>query len=139
MRGDEDYSGLDARANPNLFCIQVDNVVAASGYQFWFTDATASFSENCETSAVEDLLLEAEIKVFPNPAGRKFKVQSSKFRVEDAVIELYDLNGGKLFEKRIPHGSENIEIDVSRLQTGMYFCKISTDRKSITKKLIIQK
>ncbi|TNF42503.1 MAG: T9SS type A sorting domain-containing protein, partial [Bacteroidetes bacterium] len=84
--------------------------------------------------------------IYPNPATDKFKVQSSGacpttggFRVEKAKIEIYDLNGRKLLEKPFPEGNKKIEVDVSHLKNGVYFCKLSTKKESVTKKLIIQK
>ncbi len=75
----------------------------------------------------------------PNPARNKCKVQSSMFKVEDTTIELYDLNGRKLLKKHIPAGIETLEIDVSSLKSGVYFCQLSINGKSTTTKLIIQK
>ena len=60
-------------------------------------------------------------------------------KVEDAKIEIYDLNGGLLLNKQFPAGTEEIEIDVSGLQSGIYFCKLITEKGNATKKLIIQK
>ena len=137
MQGDENYAGLDARVNPNLLCIQVDDAVASSGYQFWYKDAMASYSENCNSSALEDRLSETEIKIFPNPAQNKFSVQSSKFRVGDATIELFDLNGIKHLEKQISLDSINLEVDVSQIINGIYFCKIRFDNKYVTRKIIV--
>jgi photosystem II stability/assembly factor-like uncharacterized protein len=77
--------------------------------------------------------------IFPNPVRDKFKVQSLKFQVEDAKIEVYNLNSRKLLEKQIPAGNETIEVDVSLLQSGIYFCKLITEKGNATKKLIIQK
>ncbi len=82
---------------------------------------------------------EADFVIYPNPAGSKFKVQSLKFKVGGATLELYDLNGRKLLEKQIPKGSEIAEINVDYLQSGIYFCRISSEGYSVTKKLIIKK
>ena len=77
--------------------------------------------------------------IFPNPAKNKFEVRSSMFQVDQCRIELYDLNGKKLLEKHFPAQTENIEMDVSPLESGVYFCQICTDENSMTKKIIIQK
>ena len=79
------------------------------------------------------------ITIFPNPAVDKFQVHNSGFRVSTATIELYDLNGKKLLEKDIPKGTKIIEIDVSSLDSGVYFCKLNTENHSVTKKVIIKK
>ena len=60
-------------------------------------------------------------------------------KVEDAHIEIYDLNGRKLLEKQISAGTGEIEIDVSHLKSGVYFCKLITEKANATKKLMIQK
>jgi len=49
------------------------------------------------------------------------------------------LDGRKLIEKSIRKGQESTEIDVSDLESGIYFCRMYTDKGSATKKLIIQK
>ena len=61
------------------------------------------------------------------------------FKVQNCRIELFDLFGRKLIEKQIPAGTKNVEIDVSGLKRGVYLCKVSTEKYSATKKLIIQK
>ncbi len=80
----------------------------------------------------------SDITVYPNPVNDVFEVRSSEFKVKNANIELFDLNGRKLLSKNIRKGNVNIEIDVSHLENGMYFCKISINKKSSTKKLIIE-
>jgi photosystem II stability/assembly factor-like uncharacterized protein len=80
-----------------------------------------------------------QFEIYPNPAGDKFKVQSSEFKVEDAKIEIYDLNGRMLTEKILQAGNENTEIEVSHLKNGVYFCRLIVDEKNTIKKLIIQK
>ena len=102
------------------------------------TQQTYSVVFTIPTSTV-DFSLKNTIKLYPNPVGRKFKIQSSKFKVEGALIEIYNLNGDKLLQKLISKGTETTEIDVSSFPNGIYFCKLCTENESVTKKLIIQK
>ena len=95
----------------------------------------------------------ADYIIFPNPAGKEFKVQSPpagqaslKFKVSRATLEIFDLNGRKLLEKQIParpaggpKGTEEFTVDVSHLNSGLYFCRVRTEKGSVTKKLMIQK
>jgi len=99
-----------------------------------------------EISGIGDGVETMPFEILPNPAKDKFTVQSQKFfegmpsaKVEDAHIEIYDLNGRKLLEKQIKSGSETIEIDVSHLKSGVYFCRLITEKANATKKLMIQK
>jgi len=85
-------------------------------------------------------------EIFPNPAVSVVSCQLSVVSSESAVVEIYDLNGKKLLEKQIPArpsggpaGTETVEINVSHLKSGVYFCKLNTEKYSITKKLLIQK
>ncbi|PKN97205.1 MAG: hypothetical protein CVU43_17575 [Chloroflexi bacterium HGW-Chloroflexi-5] len=80
-----------------------------------------------------------QFKIYPNPARKKFGVRSLEFVVNSGTLEIYDLNGRKLIEEQIPKGSETIEIDVSSLESGVYFCRLISENKSSTQKLIIQK
>ncbi len=99
-----------------------------------------------EVSAIGDEVERMKFEIYPNPAVDEFGVSSSEFGVESCTIELFDLNGKKLLEKHIPArpaggpaGTETVEIDVSRLKSGVYFCRVSSEKYSVTKKLIIQK
>ncbi|HYX10294.1 MAG TPA: T9SS type A sorting domain-containing protein [Bacteroidales bacterium] len=84
-------------------------------------------------------LSELEFQLFPNPAKGKFRVQSQLFKGENVIVEIFDLNGRKILNNNFPAGREKIEIDVNHLQSGVYVCKLSTENKSVTKKIIVQK
>lgn len=43
-------TNLDAQNNPDLLCIQVDDVTLAEGYAGWLKDATASYNVNCNSN-----------------------------------------------------------------------------------------
>ena len=82
------------------------------------------------------------IVIFPNPVRDKFEVRSGEFGIE--LIEVYDLTGKKLIEKHIPTrpaggpaGNDNIEVDVSGIEPGMYVCKIMVEGMFLSKKIII--
>jgi len=138
MQGDEEYAGLDARVNPNLLCIQVDDAAASSGYQFWYKDATAGYSEDCGLGVVEDLFSASDILLYPNPVRNEFRVLSSEFQVSRATLQLFGVDGRMLLEKQIPKGSEEITVDVRSLHSGLYFCRITVGNKSATKKVAIE-
>jgi hypothetical protein len=69
----------------------------------------------------------------------KFTVQGLKFKGEGAELQIYNLLGRRLLERQIPGGTETVEFDVSHAQSGVYCCRIISDHKSVTRKLIIQK
>jgi hypothetical protein len=77
--------------------------------------------------------------VYPNPTNGKFEARMPGIGIIGARFEIFDLHGRKLIKKQIPTGTESIEIDVSSLQSGIYFCRLISENTSATKKLIIQK
>jgi len=87
-------------------------------------------------TSILDMNLINEIMLFPNPTENKLKIQGLKFKFENTSIEIYNLNGRKLLEQEISAGVETAEIDVSNLQSGVYYCKISGNNKQVVKKWI---
>jgi hypothetical protein len=67
------------------------------------------------------------------------RVAGCGLRVDAVTVELFDLNGRKLLEKYFPAGNETMEIDVSGLVNGVYYCRLIVEENNTIKKLIIQK
>jgi len=77
-------------------------------------------------------------EVFPNPTHDKFRVEGLGFRDQDVTIALFDLSGRKILEKYIPAGTDRMEIDVHSLENGVYFCRLFSNKRSETRKVLIQ-
>ena len=76
-------------------------------------------------SSVEENIFSSGITVFPNPATTEIKVQSSKFKVQS--VEVLDVVGMKhLTPNRSPSGEGSALINISGLNSGMYFLRIKT-------------
>lgn len=92
-------------------------------------------------SGVEDKVEPWKFELYPNPAVSIVTLRPARILKGggSAVVEIYNLNGKKLLEKQIHAGTEAVEIDVSGLNSGVYFCRINTKEYSSTKKIIIQK
>ena len=73
------------------------------------------------------------IKLFPNPTKDKLSI-NSEYIISN--IEIFDIYGRKVFETK----ETNTEIDVSNLNKGIYFMRItdSSDKTTI-KKFVVQK
>jgi len=87
-----------------------------------------------------------EVNLYPNPAETRFKVHIERRHAAsipasspDACrIELVDLSGKQVIHEQFLAGNETIEIDVTKLQSGIYFCRVVTEIGSLTKKVVIQ-
>jgi len=77
----------------------------------------------CPTVNMKEHLDYDFINVFPNPNIGNFRIKCSNFRIDD--IEIFDIIGTKLEAKSMMQIAEDeIIIDISHLQSGMYFLKI---------------
>lgn len=75
--------------------------------------------------ANQNLKLEYNISIFPNPVEDYTRLVFHDYLPEKAVIELYNANGGKLFTARIYQESM---IDLSILSAGVYMYQIQDGR-----------
>jgi len=71
--------------------------------------------------------------IYPNPINSKFKIQNSKF-FGLATVKVLDLIGNEV--KRFELLNEKAEIDISELNSGIYFLNIETEKGIFTTKLI---
>ncbi|MEM6514758.1 MAG: T9SS type A sorting domain-containing protein [Bacteroidota bacterium] len=84
---------------------------------------------NCATLSVEDDFLSNEISIFPNPFSSDLNIQSKRL-IED--VKLFDSMGREIEIK-----SENGKISgLSKLNTGVYFLKVKSDDKTVTRTLL---
>lgn len=87
---------------------------------------------------LNELLKEDEFYLFPNPNSGIFNVLSPVFSNKSAILEISDITGKKLVEKRIS-GCEETVVNVSSLKSGVYVCKILYENEFAIKKMVIQK
>lgn len=72
------------------------------------------------------------ISMYPNPANNNFAITGLE---QEAKVQIHDMNGKLILAKEQYTGGN---IDVSQLQTGVYFVKIASDNKSTTEKLVVE-
>lgn len=92
----------------------------APGFISYFTNVLLSTPEN-------NL---ADLKIFPNPATDRLFIKSSE---NELSISVTDINGRVVIPTE---KSVSSQIDVSALNTGMYFLNITSSEGNITKKFI---
>lgn len=111
---------------------------AATGNMFFkYKDITSTLS-------VADLGKKGTFGIYPNPTKQDKKV-NILFDVKEAAskngtVELFDFSGKKVYEMAIMNqsGFSAQEIDLSRLNSGVYLVKISYGGQTETKKLIVK-
>jgi len=124
------YNGI---GNPNLTCIEVDNV-PYSNTNWTNIDAQTSFSTNCPSSCSTVGLNEyhhSNFNIYPNPALEQLTIDT-----ELAIrnVSILDITG-----KIITMTSQQSKlIDVVDLPSGIYFIKVITEEETMTKKFMKQ-
>ncbi|QQX76620.1 MULTISPECIES: T9SS type A sorting domain-containing protein [Aequorivita] len=76
-----------------------------------------------------------DLNIYPNPTSETITVQSSQM-VSETTISLYDIQGKVLLTEKIIPQNGMLTMNVSSLENGVYFVKISSEGNSVVKKLL---
>ena len=103
-------------------------------YTMYFSNEVSA--PNCEELlkdpfSEDDLI---EVRAFPNPVTNYLKLQSDQ-DFENAFIRVVDINGRVLSSKRIQKNLKEIELDMSMVQSGIYFIQIRKSKKMLIKQI----
>lgn len=117
----EDYAGQTIQ-------IRMDGTTGLGQFSDIAIDNISVFEENLSLN--EQTL--GRIKIYPNPFQDVVKIKLPTNETSKTLI--YNLNG-KIISESHQH-SENYKLDVSSLSSGIYFLKISTENRTIVKRII---
>ncbi|NQX97778.1 MAG: T9SS type A sorting domain-containing protein, partial [Flavobacteriales bacterium] len=124
------FSYFKTTTNPNLTCIEVDNV-AYSTTNWTNIDATASFNTNCSsTVGVNEQADNLSLSIYPNPTANKLEIRNLKSPITN--ISIIDVTG-KTVKTIIGNVST---VNVSELTRGIYFIQIQTEKGMVNSKFI---
>jgi hypothetical protein len=77
-------------------------------------------------------------EAYPNPASTEVWIRYNLIADKNPVLALYDVFGKKIREEKIQTSPGMIKIDVSQMNSGIYFYAVKTEgRMSSVKKLIV--
>ena len=97
-----------------------------------------------------------QLKVYPNPAsvivnvkfpeyleitGEKSGMSSSSvyYQWKSSSLEVYNIEGKKVFEREIPKSQQQLEMEISNWQKGLYYFRLVCDKQTVaSEKVIIQ-
>ncbi len=118
-----------------------------------YTITLSAYSELCDTTVIfeetvnvvitntQDLNLDFNVNIFPNPNDGKFNLTIESLESNDYEINLYDLNGRQLnyFSLKNISGTTNQVFDLQHLSEGIYFVKIKTQTGVLVEKIVVEK
>jgi hypothetical protein len=124
---------MSAGDNPNLSCIQVDNVNYANSQMCidpigsgWCKDETAFYSENCSLGIEE--FATVEVSIYPNPTQELLSIDSP-LKIDE--VKIYSVSGTLILKT-----FKTEEIDITKFSQGIYLAKISVQNEIISKRFI---
>lgn len=113
-----------------------DIVEAEAGIYFNFNEPiyTNEYSTTIgATAGVTDVIADSFV-IYPNPASSKITLQMKN--ILDADVTVTDVLGKTVIAFKV-QGAQ-LDIDVSSLNSGLYFVKVAAGGKSVTKKLVVK-
>jgi len=135
--------------NPNLSVCAIDFVceyIFSNGgdIEVYNNAPGCNRSEDLEDAcdiipSVSELKSGIDFLVSPNPCSGFVNLEYTTNNVGILIFDLMDISGVKIKSKTIKHtepGIHEIEIDLSDLLTGIYFCVLRTNKGIQTKKII---
>ncbi len=74
--------------------------------------------------------------MFPNPAKNKLTIQLASTNLENGVIEIYNIHGQEI-RRHIKLEGHTSTLDITSLQSGIYFVKLISGSQTSIQKLIV--
>jgi hypothetical protein len=94
-------------------------------------------SKGCLPVGLDELTLKDQLTIGPNPTNGEVIIQSKKALDDELILEVFNLNG-KLLNVKTKRQQNGYAINMRNYSSGVYFLKLSNQKESFTKKLILQ-
>ena len=124
------------------WCLPYSLGLCSAGNHLWGLSSGANYGtkriyefDSMLVSINNIVPLKNNITVYPNPATDKVIVNSLKMI---STIEIFNINGKKVFATNNLKQQIFSEIDLSNFQKGIYFIKIYDGENTYTKKIVLQ-
>ena len=101
------------------------------------TDYTQNFSIEVESVGINEHESElSKIIIYPNPTTGELRIENVELRIEK--IEIFDIEGKIVSSQSFHFLSDHHTIDISHLNSGVYFAKIVTEKGEVVKHVVKQ-
>jgi Leucine-rich repeat (LRR) protein len=118
--------------NPNLSCIEVDNVAWSNSNWAFDIDATASFSLNCSGAGISEINESNTLILYPNPTNGDFTITGLELVGTVSSLSLTDMNGKavKVLDTKAT------KFIMGSIKPGVYFLNIISGNKQEVLKIV---
>lgn len=86
-----------------------------------------------------NVIAEMNYIIYPNPNSGQFELKLNGSGSELAKIKVYNMVGELVYEMETKNDDLIKKIDLAKVSNGVYFMKINSSNKEVTKKIIIAK
>ncbi len=78
-------------------------------------------------------------QIYPNPASNEIRIESKVGLTEQVQIELFDINGKCVLNKKVMMENSSIKLNISDYSAGLYTCKLTAADTQFSQKIVISK
>jgi len=117
----------------NYSNIIIDELLITLGgnYTYAGLDTFTWIKDSGVILGINDEEFKSTFKFYPNPAQNKVFVEANT--LTDALLQIFDINGHEVKNQKIDN-TDSINID--SLQSGVYLFKISSQKGTVTKRIV---
>jgi len=96
----------------------------------WYCGVSGTVGEYVTTVSVDKIEEERiTVKAFPNPAYDQLSLSLCDFNAETIQLRIVDLNGREIQSLSLKNKTDNVQLDVSKLNPGLYIVTIEAESK----------
>ena len=121
--------------NGTAYVIGTDQETTFEFYVVAFNDETESDPSEVYTVVVEDDAIEElnpSFNVYPNPVNDKLVIETEEIVKEVVVYDVY----GRQQDNKTTRQQGNLSVDVTNLNSGVYFVKVVTENGETVKRIL---
>ena len=129
------FSSISTTNNPNLNCIEVDDVAYSNANWSPYIDAQTSFSTSCPNPCavgIEENSLQ-NLSLYPNPSTGSITIDLEETKSNVSLSLTNALGQVVLTQNYKSTNHINFDLDAPK---GLYFLRLETDGEVITKKIL---
>lgn len=121
-------AGMAVRPDPGNHDVQFNDIIYAK------------VPIDLNVGMAEHTILNKDFNIYPNPASESVTMNFVMDRTDVVVIEIYDMMGKlvETFSNKSAMGANQLTLDVSHLNSGVYFVNAVAGEQRISKKLVVE-
>jgi hypothetical protein len=96
---------------------------------------------NADANAVKELKFnEMEVSIYPNPVQNQLNLKFSNSNFETIDLQMFDASGRTVMKLAdISSKGSEYQVDVSKMNNGIYLLKLNTAGKTLTKRILVNR